>query len=335
MKAIILTESTNSVEYVFASRTIQDLIFEAGLFPQFFSKADLLGDPNYFADVEYVFSTWGMPRLEEDEIARCLPRLKAVFYAAGTVQSFARPFLAKGVRIFSAWQANAVPVAEYAVSQILLANKGFFQASRRLQSKATRAAAYDYAFGFPGNFGCSVGILGAGQIGRRVIKALKENFRLDVKVFDPFYPEEAAQAAGVGKCSLDEVFETCQTISNHMANNDQTKGMLTYRQFSLMKDNATFINTGRGAQVVEDDLVRALREKPGRTAVLDVTMPEPPEEGHPFYTMPNVFLTPHIAGSSGQEVHRMSELMLAEFRRFRAGEKSDCEVTPAMLATMA
>lgn len=111
--------------------------------------------------------------------------------------------------------------------------------------------------------------------------------------------------------------------------------MLNYRLFSRMKNNAVFINTGRGAQVVEEDLVRALREQPDRTAVLDVTMPEPPQPGHPFYEMPNVFLTPHIAGSTGDEVHRMAEYMLACCESVLATGQAEYEVDLAMLETMA
>ena len=87
--------------------------------------------------------------------------------------------------------------------------------------------------------------------------------------------------------------------------------------------------------MVEADLVRALSEEPGRTAVLDVTFPEPPEEGSPLYALPNVFLTPHIAGSSGDETFRMAEYMLEEFRNFAAGRPTRYGVTLAMLETMA
>ena len=335
MHAIFLNDAPSNIARVYTSRQAQDLVFEAGAFPQVFSKNDLLRDPAYFADVKFVFSTWGMPALTEEEIATALPKLQAVFYAAGSVQHFARPFLARKARVFSAWSANAVPVAEYAVSQILLANKGFFQGCA-IRDRRTRANAAAYCSAFPGNYDCTVGILGAGQIGRRVVKALRESHDLAVKVFDPFYPNAEAERAGVAKCSLAEIFETCQTISNHLANNPQTQGMLGYPLFSKMAANATFINTGRGAQVVEEDLVRALREEPGRTAVLDVTMPEPPEDGSPLYSMPNVILTPHIAGSSGNEVHRMAQLMVDEFRRLaRGGKDSPCEVTLAMLETMA
>ena len=104
-----------------------------------------------------------------------------------------------------------------------------------------------------------------------------------------------------------------------------------------MPDNGVFINTGRGAQVVEEDLCRALREKPGRFAVLDVTWPEPPVKGHEFYSLDNVILTPHIAGSSGDETHRMAEYMLQEYKLYSEsqGHKTRYEVTEKMLETMA
>ena len=124
-------------------------------------------------------------------------------------------------------------------------------------------------------------------------------------------------------------------VSNHLANNPQTREMLTYDHFTRMMPYATFLNTGRGQQVREADLVRILRERPDLTAVLDVTWPEPPEEGHPFYQMENCILTPHIAGSSGQEVHRMARYMVEEFRRVRSGEPCLYEVTEKMLETMA
>ena len=250
------------------------------------------------------------------------------------MQAFAKPFLNCGVRIFSAWAANAVPVAEFAVAQIILANTGYFQAAR-YHSAGDTARSYPFAHSFPGNYGCRVGILGAGQIGTLVIKMLK-SYRLDIMVFDPFLSEERAAELNVTKATLEEIFSECQTISNHLANNAQTVGMLNYeRCFSHMKNNAAFINTGRGAQVVEEDLVRALQEKPDTTALLDVTWPEPPQPGHPFYSMPNVFLTPHIAGSKGDEVQRMSLYMLQEFNRIAAGESPLYEVTAEMLAHMA
>ena len=296
------------------------------------TKEAVLADPAKTADTEYLFSTWTMPAFTEEEISRCFPSLRAVFYAAGSVQGFARPFLSRGVRVFSAWAANAVPVAEYAAAQILLANKGYFATSRLCRGDYGEARREFERF--PGNYGCRVGILGAGMIGTRVIEILRQN-RLEILVFDPFLAEERAAALGVKKTTLEEIFSTCQTISNHLANNAQTVGMLNGRLFSLMSGTATFINTGRGAQVVEDDLCDALEKRPLATAVLDVTWPEPPAAGHRFYTLPNVVLTPHIAGSAGDEVHRMAAYMIEEYRAAAAGEAAHYEVTEAMLRTMA
>lgn len=284
-------------------------------------------------DADYIFATWGMPAFTEEEIPVLFPKLRAIFYAAGTVQGFAAPFLACGVRVFSAWAANAVPVAEFTASQILLANKGFFAAARGMKDGGWKAAKAAMA-GHPGNFRTKVGILGAGRIGSLVIGRLAAS-DLEILVWDPFLTDERAEQLGVRRASLEEIFSECTTVSNHLANKPETVGILHYGLFSKMPPCSTFINTGRGAQVREEDLVRALTEDPTRTALLDVTKPEPPAAGHPFYTLDNVILTPHMAGSLGGEIRRMGEWMLDAAEVVTAGGTPDCEVTPAMLASMA
>ena len=333
MKAIFLCERTNKIFSVFDLQTVKELRTLVEIEQKIYTKADVLREPEMFSDVELVFSTWGMPVFTEDEIKSCFPSLKCVFYGAGTVQAFARPFLSCGVKVFSAWAANAVPVAEMTVAQIILANKGYFLTSRIYRREGQIAAKNAFA-DCPGNYGETVGIIGAGMIGRLVIKMLK-SYNLKVVVFDPFLPEDKAIELGVEKCELAELFERAFVVSNHLANNAQTQGMLRYDHFRRMRENAVFINTGRGAQVAEDDLVRALMERPDLTALLDVTYPEPPVEGHPFYTLPNCLLTPHIAGSAGDEVARMGKYMLDECQTYLAGEPCQYEVSLKMLETMA
>lgn len=332
MKSAWIGDRSNT-DYVY-SKQQQDWIQEqTGADPAvILTKESVLSDPSQTVDLEVLFSTWGMPAFTEEEIATCFPSLKAIFYAAGSVQHFARPFLARGVRIFSAWAANAVPVAEYAISQILLANKGYYTTSRLFKENLT--AAKEAFTAFTGNYGCRVGILGAGMIGSLVLEGLKQN-DIEVLVYDPFLSDVRAEKLGAKKASLEEIFATCQTISNHIANNAQTVGMLNGALFDLMCDNVTFINTGRGAQVVEDDLCDALEKRPLATAVLDVTFPEPPVAGHRFYTLPNVILTPHIAGSSGNEVNRMAAYMIEEYKAFAAEAPTKYEVSLEMLKTMA
>ena len=298
-----------------------------------YTKEDVLADA--IPEAVALFSTWGMPIFSEDEIAQHLPKAQILFYGAGSVQAFARPFLHSGVQVISAWQANSVPVIEYATAQIILANKGFYQASRLCSTdRAKRAEASSYFSTFRGNYDTAVGLIGLGAIGAGVARRLKD-YRLTVYAYDPYCSAEKADALGVRLASLDFIFANCLTISNHVANIPATRGMMTYAHFSKMLPNATFINTGRGAQLIEEDLVRALREEPGRTAVLDVTDPEPSPEGHPFYGLDNVILTPHIAGSAGAECYRMGAYMKEEADRWLSGETLRYNVTEQMLETMA
>lgn len=315
MKEIYLCEQPINIRYVYQTED------------EVFCRADVLANPERFADTEYIFSSWGMPSFSEDEIRACFPALKAVFYGAGTVQYFARPFLRCGVKVFSAWGANAVPVAEYTVAQIILANKGFFK------SKVFTGNNDSFSH-YPGNYDATVGIIGAGMIGKLVLRMLK-NYRLNLLAFDPFLPDETAAELGVQKVGLETIFETCNVISNHLADNAQTRGMLHGGLFEKMLPYATFLNTGRGAQVVEADLIRTLKERPDLTAILDVTEPEPPVEGSPFYTLPNCILTPHIAGSFANEVRRMGEYMREEYERLLRHQATRYEVTLEMLKTMA
>lgn len=321
MKKIYLCTKAETVKNVYATdETV-------------YTKDDVLSDPKKFKATEFIFSTWGMPTFTEEEIKSCLPSLKAVFYGAGTVQAFARPFLNCGVKVFSAWAANAVPVAEYTVAQIILANKGFFSSSRLAKTGDRKAASQNFRL-YPGNYAAKVGIIGAGMIGKLVINMLK-SYNLEALVFDPFLTDEKAKELGVKKVSLPVLFKECQVVSNHLANNEQTKGMLDGRLFESMLPYATFINTGRGAQVKEADLIKVLKERPDLTALLDVTFPEPPESDSEFYTLPNCILTPHIAGSAGNEVRRMGEYMKAEYEKFIQNEPCQYEVTLEMLKTMA
>ena len=298
-----------------------------------YTKADVLNAPEKFKATEYIFSTWGMPQFTEEEIKAYLPSLKAVFYGAGTVQSFARPFLNCGVKIFSAWAANAVPVAEYTVAQIILANKGFFSSSQLAKTGDRQAARQNFC-SYPGNYGVKIGIIGAGMIGSLVIQMLKA-YQLDILVFDPFLPDEKADKLGAKKVSLETLFSECQVVSNHLADNKQTQGMLGGKLFETMLPYATFINTGRGAQVVEADLIKVLNERPDITALLDVTFPEPPEKDSELYSLKNCILTPHIAGSAGYEVRRMGEYMIEEYKNLIENKPCKYEVTLEMLKTMA
>lgn len=333
LKSVFLgVRGRHHVNRVFTPR-LKDKIRElTDLYDHIIDRPDLEEHAAKLREIEIAFASWGVPLLSETEIRTYLPNLKALFYAGGTVQDFAQPYLRCGVRLVSGWGANAVPVAEYAASQIILANKGYFQSPTR--TKQDYWVARSYAESFPGNYSTDIGILGAGMIGKLVIGFLRK-CNLNVLVFDPFLSDAEAGRLGVRRTSLVDVFSHCQTISNHLANKAETIGMLNKVHFSRMLPNATFINTGRGAQLVEQDLIDALKAEPRRSAVLDVTWPEPPAKTSELYTLENVFLTPHIAGSMVNEVERMGVYMLEEFQRYCANEEMIYEVDLEMLGTMA
>ena len=333
MRSIMFNNGPKSPKRVYAPETLKRLEEIAGLDPEIYDKETVLANPAAFADVDYLFSTWGMPVMTEEEIEIAFPNLKCVFYSAGSVQYFARPFLNRGIKVFSAWAANAVPVAEYTLAQILLANTGYFHTSIPM-SVGREPEAQVIRGKFPGNYGVSVGIIGVGMIGKLVIDLLKD-YKINVMAYSPSLTEEKAAALGVQRSTIEEIFEKCFVVSNHMADLPQTRGMLGKKLFASMQPYATFLNTGRGAQVVEEELIEVLRERQDLVAVLDVTYPEPPVEDSPFYSLPNCIITPHIAGSLGNEVHRMSEFMTEEFLHYINGETCEYEVTLKMLERMA
>ena len=327
-------EGSDRLTYVYKMGRREKFEKELEILPGIVTEKNLDEHRSFLREAEVIITTWHFIPFTDAQISEYFPKLKLVLYGAGSVQGFARPFLNRGVRVVSGWAAMAIPVSEYAASQVLLANKGFFQSYLTYRTGGYRASKNISEFICPGNFETKVGILGVGMIGSKVAMRLRES-NLEILAYDPYLSDERAKELGVKKASPEEIFSGCQTITNHMANNPQTEGMLNYRLFSLMGDYASFVNTARGASVVEADLVRALKEKPSRTAILDVSWPEPVPAEHDFLNLPNVFLTAHIAGYANHEVLRLADYMFDELKRFRAGEKLLYEVTLPMLETMA
>jgi phosphoglycerate dehydrogenase-like enzyme len=316
----------DSVEGVFGPERLTRLAECTSFVSDPVTPADWATIRNRLQDLEVIFGTWNLPAFTAADM-EFLPKLKAVFYAAGTVRYFAQPLIERGVEIFSAASANAIPVAEFALGQILLANKGFFRVSRAYTTGREAAPGR-------GNFGTTIALLGAGEVGRALIERLKP-FAMRVIVFDPLLSPEGALALGVEKVELDEAFARGDVVSNHLADLPPTREMLRGRHFSAMPRDATFINTGRGATVCEAELIEILRSRPDLSALLDVTEPEPPKPDSPFWTLPNVHLSPHLAGSIGRERERMADLAIQEFDAWRAGAEVRTRSTPELLARMA
>ena len=259
-----------------------------------------------------------------------MPKLKAVFYAAGNVKAFAQPLLDHDITLVSAWAVNAIPVAEMCLAQILLSCRGYFRAVRQYREHQSLDAK---AFWRPDVAGETVGLIGMGFIGMR-LRGLLNAYPLAVIAHDPYLDEERAQALGVEQVSLEDLFQRAFVVSNHIPDLPSTRGTLTGALFATMRDGATFINTGRSAQVVEADLIRVLRARPDLTALLDVTWPEPPAPESPLWALSNVVISPHIGGTIGNEVTRLADCAIEEFEAWAAGRPLRYQVTREVLATM-
>lgn len=300
------------------------------LYPQVVTGATFASHASKLADIEVIFATWGMPALSEEQLAQ-LPALEAVFYAGGDVRSFAQPLVDHHIVLVSAWAINAIATTQLALSQVLLTCRGYFRSMRRYSQTHDVGAAKD--FHRSGAAGEIIGLIGMGQIGRRLSGELRAlGFR--VLTSDPFLSPERAQELGVEKVSLEELFRRSYVVSNHIPDLPATKQMLGASLFESMRDGATFINTGRGAQVVESHLVRVLKARPDLTALLDVTDPEPPAATSALWTLPNVVLSPNVGGTIGDEVTRLSDAVLEEFVAWQAGQPLRYQVTREILETM-
>jgi phosphoglycerate dehydrogenase-like enzyme len=269
------------------------------------------------AETDILITGWSCPRLDAAALAAA-PRLTHVLHAGGTVKHHVGDECwERGIEISTAADANSIPVAEYTVAMILLANKRVLQIARKLHSEKTGIEP-DQVFPDMGNFGKRVGLIGASRIGKHVIRLLKP-YDVQVVVADPFLDDSAAAALGVERVSLEELVATSDVVSLHAPSLPSTRNLVHQGLVDSFKPGATFINTARGELVDQEALLRRIQEG-DLYAVLDVTTPWvlPAESG--FYTHPNVLLTPHLAGSLGMELERMAVSTIEEAHRVSRGE---------------
>ncbi len=294
------------------------------------TKTSIQAHPELLADVEVIFSGWGAPVMDAAFLAAA-PKLRTVFYGAGSIKAMTPDaFWERGIAVTSAYAMNAIPVSEFTLASILLSLKRAWYYV--LETK--RLGAFPEKVTPPGAYGSKVGLISFGMIGRLVRERLLP-FNVDVWVYDPFLKPEQAAEFNVTLVSLDDIFSHCDVVSLHTPWLKQTEGMICGRHFELMKDGSTFINTARGAIVNEPEMVEVLARRSDITAMLDVTWPEPPVDGSPLYSLPNVVLTPHIAGSQEHECRRMGQLMIDEFDRWKKNEPMRWAISREQAAILA
>lgn len=313
------------VAFDIPSRELIGDIFDERQLARLHRTVDLVAGP----DADVVITGWGSPAFDADELAR-RPSLRALVHAAGSVKRLVTPDLwARGIRVSSCATANGVPVAEYTLATILLSAKDVFGAAQRFAETHDMHASRPGASA--GAYGITVGIVGASRIGRRVIDLLRP-FDVDVVVYDPSLPDDGDGIAR--RVPLERLLEMSDVVSLHAPSLPETRGMIGAPELARMRDGAVLINTARGALVDTDALVTELAR--GRLrAVLDVTDPEPLPPGHPLFSLPGVVLTPHIAGSLGNELGRIGAQVVDEVVAFATDGALRHEITPSQLTLLA
>ncbi|MER7946201.1 hydroxyacid dehydrogenase [Streptomyces sp. NPDC096079] len=266
------------------------------------------------AEAEILLTCWGATPLTAEVLDRA-PRLRAVVHAAGSVKHHITDACwERGLRVTSAAAANALPVAEYTLAAILFAGKRVLRSAQRYAELRTDDTWLTESTPW-GNYRRTVGIVGASRIGRRVVELLRP-FDVDILLYDPYV---TTPPPGVELVGLDELCARSTVVSVHAPQLPSTHRMIGAAQLAAMPDGTTLINTARGSLIDEQALLPHLLT--GRLhAILDVTDPELPPPDSPLYTLPNVLLTPHVAGSLGNELHRMADQALDEVARYALGE---------------
>ncbi|WP_240644148.1 hydroxyacid dehydrogenase [Antribacter gilvus] len=285
--------------------------------------------PGPVDEIEVLVAGWGAPLLDAGLLDR-MPKLRAVVYTAGSTKGImTAEAYARGVRVSTAAGANALPVAEFTLAAILLAGKRIFAISDEYRSTqdyrppSARHARW-------GNNGVVAGIVGASRIGRRVIELLAP-FDVEVLLYDPVAPDDVP---GVTRVGLEELLRRSDVVSVHAPANAETHHMIDGAALALMRDGATLINTARGSLVDQGALVAELESR-RLYAVIDVTDPDPLDAGSPLFSAPNLVLTPHIAGSQGNELLRLGDAALREAARYARGLEFADGVPESSLAHIA
>ena len=294
--------------------------------PDFDDRAYVL---DFVKGANYIITTWGSPRIEKDILDVC-PDLIAVMHAAGSPKPvISDELIARNIRVTYSAIALGEGVAETALTMAISAIKGLFILPQRTAAGEwgeCKLLARDF-------YDITVGVISGGFVGRHMIKLL-QNFNVDVLLYDPFVTEEQAAAMGAKKAELNELLAASDVISIHAPSIPATDNMLNASNLPLIKDGAVLINTARGSIIDEAALIAELK-KNRFFACIDVTNPEPPAVDNELRTLPNVRLTPHIAGAIANGQKRIAKHICEELTRCENGERMRTELDANKLATMA
>ena len=212
---------------------------------------------------------------------------------------------ARGILVVNQSGGNAEAVAEHVIGMMLCLVKRVGESDR-----AVRAGKIERRMDYIGGeaFGRTIGIVGLGNVGRRVAELAGTLFRMQVLAYDPYLDAAVVRARGVTKVELDELLRRADFVSINCPLTPETRNLIGAREYALMQPTAYFITTARGSIHDEEALERALRDKKIAGAGLDVWDKEPPPAAHPLMKYDNVMVTPHMAGVTREARARMGQI---------------------------
>jgi D-3-phosphoglycerate dehydrogenase / 2-oxoglutarate reductase len=241
------------------------------------------------------------------------PDLELVVVArGGPINVNVEAATAHGVRVCYAPGRNATATAEYTVGLLLAALRRIPETHAALAERQEWAGRY-YAFENTGLEleGTPVGLVGGGAVGGRVARILA-GFGADVQIYDPYLPDSVA--------SLDELLRRSRIVSLHARLTPQTEGMIGARELALLPPGSVLINAARGGLVDTEALCDALESGRLLAAGLDTFAVEPPPPDSRLFRVPNLVMTPHLAGASRAVAEKAARIVAAEVGRFHRGE---------------
>jgi D-3-phosphoglycerate dehydrogenase len=246
----------------------------------------------------------------DDELLAAFPVLQVIGrLGVGTDNIDLPACRRRGLKVIVARGGNADSVAEYVLA-CLLTHARFIETCHHevVGGKWDRTRAIGLEI-----HGKTLGIIGIGDIGRRVATRARA-FGMRVLAFDPYVmpSSDAVQDLGIQLADLDTVMAESHYISLHVPLTPETHHMLGTRQLKRMRPDAVLINAARGGIVDETALVEALQVAPNRFAFLDVRETEPPAKDDPLLGLPNVRMTPHVAGITRESSERIASFVLEQ-----------------------
>ncbi len=278
----------------------------------------------------------GAPRVSAEVLAAA-PRLRFIGELEG--DRFAQRIdveaaAARGVKAVDTTHGSSYPVSEWALAMMMIGLRNAGAHFRKIiaggGTLTTEQREADSGYQNGELSGRTVGLIGCGHIGRRLLEYLRP-FGCDVYVHDPYIPREVADIYGFTLTTLDNVLSGPDVVVCLAPLTPKTRGMLGKREFGLLRPGAVFVNVSRGAIMQTDALIERLR-KGDIIACLDVFNPEPIPPDSPVRHMENVFLTPHIAGVTARSRTRFFDLMVDELKRFFDGHETRHDLMPRTMA---